>query len=500
LGVISHRIRDVVVAGGGVAAALAAVAIARRIPGVRVTLVDTGDGGDPLEDRFGSALPSIRAFHARLGVEEATIVGRTGGGFRLGARLEGWTGPASLYYRCHGQHGRALGGAAFHQLWLRAKTRGLATPFDAFSASAVLADQGRFAYPSDDPASPLAGLDYGLQLHLPAYRAALHGLGRAAGVIEVAGTIAKVERRATDGFVEALRLADGRCVGGDLFIDCTGRRGSVRKALEAGFELWSKQLPIDRLIFAEGPADPVSPAYERLVALPGAWRREAVTQSGGVHALAYASERLSEDNAQRELRMEAACAPSAAVNLQQGRLEAPWTANCVAIGAAAVAIEPLAGANLHLVVSAIDRLIRHWPRADCAPSDIAAYNRRATAEADRVRDYTQLHYHAARRDDPFWRKAAAAPLSPALVRTLELFRERGRLPVHDEEVFDREDWLAVLLGQGVFPRRIDPLTDAVSPAEEDRLMRRLRQSIAQAVSPRPSHVHVLDQIREASRR
>ncbi len=67
-----------------------------------------------------------------------------------------------------------------------------------------------------------------------------------------------------------------------------------------------------------------------------------------------------------------------------------------------------------------------------------------------------------------------------------MFRERGRLPVYDEESFARDSWLAVLLGQGVIPRRTDPLIDIVSPAAADQAMAQMRSTIEALVPTLPT--------------
>ena len=147
--------------------------------------------------------------------------------------------------------------------------------------------------------------------------------------------------------------------------------------------------------------------------------------------------------------------------------------NCVAIGDAAVAVEPLEWTNLHLAHSQIDRLVSMMPGADFAPGELAEYNRQCNAEADRVRDFLCMHYVTARRTERFWMDASTVDPPPSLAHTLSLFAERGRLPYYEEETFARDGWLAVLLGQGFLPRRIDPLADSVTPEQvEDALSRR----------------------------
>ena len=174
--------------------------------------------------------------------------------------------------------------------------------------------------------------------------------------------------------------------------------------------------------------------------------------------------------------------------LRQGRLAEPWLRNCVAVGDAAVAVEPLEWTNLHLAHDAIDRIVSMMPDRDCGTVEQWDYNRQANAEADRVRDFLILHYAASRRSEPFWRDAASAEPPASLAHTLALFRERGRLPFYEEETFSRDSWLAVLLGQGIIPRRTDPLIDAVAPAAADQAMARMRSAIEALVPTLPTQI------------
>jgi tryptophan halogenase len=163
-----------------------------------------------------------------------------------------------------------------------------------------------------------------------------------------------------------------------------------------------------------------------------------------------------------------------------------WVRNCVTIGDAAVAVEPLEWTNLHLVHSQVDRIMAMMPGADCAPVELAEFNRQCAAEADRVRDFVCLHYISARRSEPFWKDAASITPPPSLAHTLEQFAERGRLPFYEEETFARDSWLAVLFGQGFEPRRADPLADLVPPAQAAQALRAMRQAIERSPASLPT--------------
>ena len=87
-----------------------------------------------------------------------------------------------------------------------------------------------------------------------------------------------------------------------------------------------------------------------------------------------------------------------------------------------------------------------------------------------------------------------AAVPPSLGHTLQQFRERGRLPFYEEETFSRDSWLAVLLGQSVIPVRIDPLTDAVAPAEAERAMEQMRGAIGTFVDRLPKYSDFLQRM------
>jgi tryptophan halogenase len=187
------------------------------------------------------------------------------------------------------------------------------------------------------------------------------------------------------------------------------------------------------------------------------------------------------------LRASAAADPGAPVAIRPGRRPEPWLRNCVALGDASVAMEPLEWTGLHLAHSAIDRLIAKLPDRDCSPVELWDYNRETRAEADRARDFVTLHYvRSARPKDPFWREAAGIEPPPSLAHTLSLFEERGRLPIHEEETFSRHSWVAVMLGQGAIPRRADPLIDVTPPEQSERTMAQIRDAIAAMVPNLPT--------------
>lgn len=495
------RISEIVVAGGGIAGWSAAAALKRRVPGVSVTLVSVPAAPDALAERIMSTLPSIVGFHGDIGLRETDTVLRAGSGFRLGTCFEDWAKDRPSFVHAYGNYGRPFGATSFHHVWARA-ARGRNYPaFDRHSPAAAIARAGRFVPPQQEEGSPLSGFEFGLQLNLPVYAAMMQAYASHLGVRERPGRIADVRLAGEDGFVEALRLEDGGEVTGHLFVDCTGPAATVRSALGGKIEDWSRWLPCDRLLLADAPPPPDPPALDTVVAMPAGWRWQAASPVRSSHGLVYSAAHLSDGKAERALRQSAGCEPeSGPIPFRSGRRSQPWLRNCVAIGDAAVSVEPLEWTNLHLVHSAVDRIVAMMPDRDCAPVELWDYNRQSAAEADRIRDFLVLHYATANRpSQPFWQEAASAEPPDSLAHTLALFRERGRLPFHEEETFSRDSWLAVLLGAGIVPRRIDPLVDALPPEQAEQSMARMRQTIDALVPSLPTQVSYLQSLTRQAR-
>ncbi|PCD02869.1 tryptophan halogenase [Sphingomonas spermidinifaciens] len=459
--------RSVVVAGGGITGWAAAAALKRRLPMLEVTVLPIAPPADALADRFPATLPSILAFHGDLGLSEADAIVRTRAGFRLGSRFVGWGEGLPDYVHSYGTHGPAIEGTAFHQHWLRARD---AAPFDRHAPAAMLGREGRFV-PAGE--APIDGYEYGLVLDLPAQTAMLRAFALHLGVREAAGAFRTLTLE-DSGFARAIDTNAGP-LAADLFVDATGPAAQLRSAMGGARDDWRRWLSCDRFVIAAEAAAAPPGSLDTVEAQPTGWR--------------FRIEGLNETTT-------GACWSSAhdareGIAFEAGSFAEPWLRNVVAIGDAATVVEPLEWTNLHLALSGIDRLVTMMPGRDCAPVEIAEFNRQAAAEAVRVRDFLMLHYVTARRPEPFWREMAAAELPDTLAHTLTQFAERGRLPFYEEETFARDSWLAVLFGQGVRPRRLDPLVEAIDPAPIAAGMARHRDAIAAAAARAPTHAAFL---------
>ena len=483
----TDAMRSVVVVGGGITAWTAAAALKRHIPTLAVTVVDCGVPANALADGMICTLPSIGGFHADLGLGTGDTVARVASGLRIGTMFEGWNSERQPYVHAYGSIGTATQSIPFHQLWLRARADGGDISFDEYSVAAMLAKTGRVA-----AGSTVAEVGYGLHLTLERYARLMRDFATHLGVSALTCDRFDVRLRAEDGFVEALILTSGETIAADLFVDCTGPGALVRRPLEGDFEDWSRWLPCDRILLADAPPEADMNGLDRVTAFEFGWRWAASSPARGSLGLVYSSAHASDEKARGSF------APDKAqlITLRQGRWAEPWLRNCVAVGDAAVCVEPLEWTNLHLAHSQIDRIIAMMPGPDCAAVELHEYNRQCGDEADRLRDFLCMHYVTAKRTEPFWKDAASIDLPGPLDHALSLFAERGRLPYYEEATFTRDSWLAVLFGQGFEPRRVDPLADSISYEEARAELSRYADFVRSFVDTQPRHQEVMSSMFE----
>ncbi len=481
-----RAIRSIVVVGAGIVGVSAAMSFIRALPRVRVSIIEVPPDPAALADRLTGSLPAIGAFHAMVGVDELDLVRGGAATHHLGTRFERWSADGEPWYHAFGEYGTAGGRAAFHQLWARAQRAKQALPYYRYSMAAVLAEAGKFVHPSDELNSPFSSFNYALRIDPDRYHAELVARAQTLPLSHMQAEIGGVQRTENGG-VSALLLKDGHRVEADLFIDCAGPSAPVASALSERFEDWGESLPCDRLLLGSSKAGQFS-SSDLAAATSVGWRWASPLGGRQMVGLAYASSVTGEARARRVLASEAGVEEAEAVAIRTGRRPEPWTHNVLAVGDAAIAVDALQGVNLHLAQSAIRRALELLPGRDCHPLELREYNRRTKQETRRVRDFLALHYlRSGRSKGELWQALAARSLPNSLAHSVEQFEARGRLPFYEEESFDKQSWLAVLIGIGLLPRQVDPIAAALREDEAAAWMQRMADGITQEAARVPPY-------------
>jgi tryptophan halogenase len=487
-----HSIREVVIVGGGTAGWMAAAALCRYLNNgyTNVTLVESEEIGTI---GVGEAtIPPLIAFNGLLGINEDEFVRATQATFKLGIEFVNWGRKGQRYIHPFGDLGRDLQGIPFHQLYLRESKRRQIPDITCWSMSAVAAAKGKFARPGPQAEFPLNGMRYAFHLDASLYARFLRSFAEAGGVRRVEGKIVDVRLRGEDGHVQSVQLADGREIAGELFVDCSGFRGLlIEQALETGYEDWTKWLPCDRAIAAacsySGNPDP----FTRATAHDSGWQWRIPLQHRMGNGHVYCSGFISDDEAEQilvsNLEGELQGDPRR-LSFKTGRRKLAWSRNVVSLGLSTGFVEPLESTSIHLVQAGIARLIAMFPDLRFNPLERDEYNRQMQAQFEWVRDFVILHYKAMQRgDSDFWKQCADMEIPSTLQEKIAQFRNKARFFAEGVELFPRQSWVAVMLGQNILPDDYEPVVDGLDENKVAQALDHLRRVYLDTADRMPLH-------------
>lgn len=149
---------------------------------------------------------------------------------------------------------------------------------------------------------------------------------------------------------------------------------------------------------------------------------------------------------------------SRGAGLTPGRHPSPRAGKRIALGEAALVVEPFDGHALSTAHADILRAIEFMPHADPGAREAAEYNRRTAIAHQRLSDWSVER----------WNGAA----TPELAALRSGFATRGRIPYRDWDPVTPGEWIGWWLAHGVRPERIDPTARAVAETTIIRIMER----------------------------
>jgi tryptophan 6-halogenase len=479
----------IVILGGGTAGWMAAnlLANAWHKLGTKVTLVESPDVG--IIGVGEGSTPQLRGFFRSLGLDEVDWMPKCNATFKNGIIFKGWSERAGFESYYHpfttDLDSRSLDSFTYN-------TRARRTGRD------VWAHPDRFFLPALLSAKRLAPLatenfpfdvSYGYHFDAHLVGTVLREHAKSLGVEHVERHIASVELNES-GDVSALLSKDGERIEGDLFIDCSGFRGSIiQEALGERFIPFANNLFNNSAVVMPTSADPTGTnPHTTATALSAGWAWDIPLTNRTGNGYVYASGYIDKDAAETELRAHLGLLDSDVearhLSMKVGRVERSWVGNCLAVGLSQGFIEPLEATALHIVQATVEGFIAAMEQGGFAPTERDAFNQRIAARYEGIRDYIVCHYRVNRRTDTqYWRDNAMNPNPSDTLKHMmtSWFRGEDLGAVITEldigKYYNSLSWHCLLAGYGTFPddKQITPPGDDIrlfDMAQLDEFLRR----------------------------
>ncbi len=481
----------IVIVGGGTAGWMTAAALSNFLEtGFDIHLIESDDIGTV---GVGEAtIPMINMFNSALGIDEDAFLRATQGTFKLGIEFVDWYRIGHSYHHAFGDIGRDVGLMPFQHLWSRAHKLGKAKPLGTYSLNNVAALAGKMQRGAPRTADVLPAMPHAFHFDAGLYARFLRRYAETRGTFRTEGKVVDAILDGESGNIAAVRMENGDQIGGDFFVDCSGFRGLlIEQALHAGYEDWTQWLPCDRAIAVPCESDGSAIPFTRSTARAAGWQWRIPLQHRIGNGYVYSSAHISDDEAAATLLANLDGRPLAEprpLKFTTGRRKQVWKRNCLAIGLASGFMEPLESTSIHLIQSAISRLLKLLPGKHVAETDISEFNRQTDFEGERIRDFLILHYKATERDDSaFWRHCSAMDVPDALARKIALFQANGHIFREHEELFTEVGWLQVMVGQGMMPEGHHPLANQISEGDLADFMEMIELLNKREVAQMPEH-------------
>lgn len=487
---MSRPVKDVVLVGRDATVWLTALVVLQLVGrnGVNVSVVELPPLAQDVDAQ--PTLPSQQGLHRLIGLSEESFIGRCGATYAFGQRFTDWAKGGRPFMQAYDAQGVSLYGVPFLDYWLKARRNGLTVPIEDFCLGAVAAKQGCFATVSDQTEA-FSHASYGYHVDVVPYAEHLRKRAIQGGVRTIASPVSRVNL--VDGRIASIDMPSGHNAAGDFFIDASGSEALLLRAVEDErdtFQSWSRWLPATRMITASGKELVPLPAFAQIAAFRAGWTGLYPLQNRTAVSAVYSDEFVSDDEMAASLSAITGIpveGDAVVSSFEAGSRRRHWVSNCLAIGSAAVSLEPLDAVPFAFVQAGLSALTTLFPvEAEVMP-EAKAYNDLLTQEAKRLRDFQIAHYALnGRFEDPYWNAVREAELPNDLQYKLDLFRQRGNVPMLSQETFARENWIASFLGHGLMPERYDPRVDFVANEKQIETFQSLLRTIALAVESMPT--------------
>jgi tryptophan 6-halogenase len=524
-----HKIRNIVILGGGTAGWMSAAYLAKAL-GSAVTITVLEAPSIPKIGVGEATIPLLQtAFFNYLGIEEDDWMRECNASFKIAVKFVNWrtpgtpqpvsrameNGPDHFYHPFSSLP--APDGVPLSHYWFRDRWLGRTSKAFDYACFREPAMMDALRAPRWSDGTRATRYAWHFDAHLVADYLRRFATEKQ-GVVHIADEMIDIGF-GDDGFITELRTKGGRSLPGDLFIDCSGFRGLlINKAMGEPFIDMSDHLLCDSAVAAPVPHDDerygVEP-YTSAIAMDAGWTWKIPLLGRFGSGYVYSSKFAAPDQAAADFCRLWSLNPETTelnrIRFRVGRNRRAWVRNCVSVGLASCFLEPLESTGIHFTYGAIYRLVKHFPDRGFNQSLIDGFNREIEIMFDDTRDFIQAHFYLSpRTDTAFWRANKELTLTDSIREKISLYcaglpinqshasaeTYHGDPGVESRNLWDNGSYYAIFAGLGLVPDRPLPLLDYRPAAVEraEQIFGEIRGEQERLVRSLPSNYEYLRQL------
>ncbi|MEM1297208.1 MAG: tryptophan 7-halogenase, partial [Verrucomicrobiota bacterium] len=393
-----HRIRRVLVLGGGSAGFLAAITLKARMPVLDVTVLHSskipiiGVGE-------GSTLTMPIFLHGYLGIDPGHFHQTVKPTYKLGIRFL-WGPRQRFHYTFTSQ----LDG--FLPDMPRPNGFYCFDNFDFGDVSGALAAQD-MAFERQQDGGPAVHTNVAYHLENESFVNYLEQHAQTIGVKIVDNLVEEVQQ--DDDGIKSLTLADGETIDADLYIDCSGFRSEfLGQTFKEPFDNYESSLPCNRAVAGgwsreEEPLLPFTTAETMEAGWAWQIEHDEIINRGYVYSSAF----ISDDEAESEFRRKnPKVKDTRVIKFDSGAYQRSWIKNVVALGNSSGFVEPLEATALAVICDHAAKLVHTLADSglDYNETSTSYYNKYCERTWKAIRRFLAMHYkYNTRIDNAFWK-------------------------------------------------------------------------------------------------
>ena len=428
---MKHKIRNIVIVGGGAAGWWTAGYLAVKNSNLKITLVESDR--IPTIGVGESMLPQIGEFFLEMGIDEKKWMQECDAIYKLGNKFENWyeVGDSSIMTFWWNFDEQLIKGSLYNRpgndiffgqkkcarlgdYWLHLYNQGEKSEDDFyydFSDAAGLAEN--MCSPRDHEGHNYLSSWAGYAYHIDATKSSAIVRDHAAlpnGVDHRIGTVTNVKLN-NDG-IEQLHLDTGETITADLYIDCTGFPQVLMRHFDTtrvDYEnIFCNSVCVSPFRYNDYRTEMVP--YTTSTAREFGWQftipLTSRIGSGYVYSDYFTTDEAAMAVFKQSWGNHQGLAEPRILKWQPSRLKESWQKNVCAIGLSSGLIEPLEANVLYNAQYAIQTLNRLLERGDnhITPTTAKTFSRATARTMDHTANYLFHRYAAtAREDTEFWR-------------------------------------------------------------------------------------------------